>query len=140
MGNLDPHLADHLIENVVATLNVPIGIATNMKVDGEDVLVPMATEESSVVAAVCNAARQCYDQGGFTTSMSGSLMIAQVQLVDVPDPAHARMRILERKAEIRALCDDCDPLLVKLGGGLQDVEVRIVDAADRKRTRLNSSH
>src|SRR5690606_38868276 len=88
-----------------------------------------ATEESSVVAAVCNAARQCYDKGGFTTSMSGSLMIAQVQLVDVPDAAHARMRILEHKAEVKTLCDDCDPLLVKLGGGLQDVEVRIVDAA-----------
>src|SRR3546814_20021810 len=122
MGNLDPHLADHLIENVVATLNVPIGIATNMKVDGEDVLVPMATEESSVVAAVCNAARQCYDQGGFTTSMSGSLMIAPVQLVDVPDAAHASMRILERKAAIKALCDDCHPRLVKLGGGRRVVD------------------
>ncbi|MDM9560753.1 hydroxymethylglutaryl-CoA reductase, degradative [Bordetella petrii] len=129
MGNLDPHLADHLIENVIATLNVPIGIATNMKVDGADVLIPMATEESSVVAAVCNAARQCYDQGGFTTSMSGSLMIAQVQLVGVPDAAHSRMRILEHKADIKALCDDCDPLLVKLGGGLQDVEVRLVQSA-----------
>src|SRR5690606_39406474 len=51
MGNLDPQLADRLIENVVATMNIPIGIATNMKVDGEDVLIPMATEESSVVAA-----------------------------------------------------------------------------------------
>ncbi|MCD0503269.1 hydroxymethylglutaryl-CoA reductase, degradative [Bordetella petrii] len=129
MGNLDPHLADHLIENVIATLNVPIGVATNMKVDGTDVLVPMATEESSVVAAVCNAARQCYDQGGFTTSMSGSLMIAQIQLVGVPDAMHSRMRILEHKAGIKALCDECDPLLVKLGGGLQDVEVRIVNSA-----------
>src|SRR5438128_3389118 len=53
-GNLSPELADRMIENVIATMNVPIGIATNMKVDGEDVLVPMATEESSVVAAVCN--------------------------------------------------------------------------------------
>lgn len=129
MGNLDPQLADRLIENVVATLNIPIGIATNMKVDAEDLLIPMATEESSVVAAVCNAARQCYDQGGFTTSMSGSLMIAQVQLVDISDPAHARLRILERKEEIAALCDDCDPTLVKLGGGLRDLEVRHIDTA-----------
>ncbi|WP_038852424.1 hydroxymethylglutaryl-CoA reductase, degradative [Bordetella petrii] len=129
MGNLDPQLADRLIENVVATMNIPIGIATNMKVDGEDVLIPMATEESSVVAAVCNAARQCYEHGGFTTSLSGSLMIAQVQLVGVPDPMHARMRILERKAEIKTLCDECDPMLVKLGGGLQDVEVRHIETA-----------
>jgi len=129
MGNLDPHLADHLIENVIATMNVPVGVATNMKVDGRDVLIPMATEESSVVAAVCNAARQCYDSGGFVTSTSGSLMIAQVQLVGTPDPAHARIRILERKAEIQTLCDACDPMLVELGGGFRDLEVRIVDTA-----------
>ena len=69
-----------MIENVVATIAIPVGIATNMKVDGRDVLVPMATEESSVVAAVCNSSRQCYDSGGFTTSVSGTLMIAQIQL------------------------------------------------------------
>ncbi len=82
MGNLDPVLADKLIENVIGTMNVPVGVATNMKVDGEDVLIPMATEESSVVAAVCNAARQNYETG-FATSVSGNLMIAQVQAVDV---------------------------------------------------------
>ncbi len=126
MGNLPPQLADKMIENVVATMNVPIGIATNVKVDGEDVLVPMATEESSVVAAVCNASRQTYD-AGFTTSVSGTLMIAQVQAVDVPDPYAARLRILEKREEIKAICDACDPLLVKLGGGFRDVEVRILD-------------
>ncbi|MFT6670210.1 MAG: hydroxymethylglutaryl-CoA reductase [Afipia broomeae] len=126
MGNLPPPLADKMIENVIATMNVPIGIATNMKVDGEDVLIPMATEESSVVAAVCNAARQTYD-AGFTTSVSGTLMIAQVQAVEVPDPYAARLRLLEKRDEIKAICDACDPLLVKLGGGFRDVEVRILD-------------
>jgi hydroxymethylglutaryl-CoA reductase len=126
MGNLSPQLADKMIENVIATMNVPIGIATNVKVDGEDVLVPMATEESSVVAAVCNAARQTYD-AGFTTSVSGTLMIAQVQAVDVPDPYAARLRLLEKRDEIKAICDACDPLLVKLGGGFRDVEVRILE-------------
>ncbi|MBN4678550.1 3-hydroxy-3-methylglutaryl-CoA reductase, partial [Pandoraea nosoerga] len=126
MGNLSPQLADKMIENVIATMNVPIGIATNVKVDGEDVLIPMATEESSVVAAVCNASRQTYD-AGFTTSVSGTLMIAQVQAVDVPDPYAARLRLLEKRDEIKAICDACDPLLVKLGGGFRDVEVRILD-------------
>lgn len=125
-GNLAPDLADRLIENVVGTMNVPIGIATNMKVDGEDVLVPMATEESSVVAAVCNAARQNYATG-FTTSVSGNLMIAQVQAVEVSDPYAARVRILERRAEIGDICDGCDPVLVKLGGGFRDLEVRVLD-------------
>lgn len=126
MGNLSPQLADKMIENVIATMNVPIGIATNMKVDGEDVLVPMATEESSVVAAVCNAARQNY-AAGFTTSMSGTQMIAQVQAVDVPDPQASRLRLLERRDDIKAICDACDPLLVKLGGGFRDLDVRILE-------------
>lgn len=128
-GNLDDELANRLIENVVSTISIPVGIATNMKVDGKDVLIPMATEESSVVAAVCNAARQCYDNGGFYTSMSGALMIAQVQLVDVSNPEACRINILERKDEIKALCDECDPVLIGLGGGLRDIEVRVVQSA-----------
>jgi hydroxymethylglutaryl-CoA reductase len=126
MGNLPPQLADKMIENVIATMNVPIGIATNLKIDGEDILVPMATEESSVVAAVCNAARQNYETG-FITSVSGTQMIAQVQAVDGPDPQASRLRLLERRDEIKAICDGCDPLLVKLGGGFRDLEVRILE-------------
>ncbi|PWC45795.1 hydroxymethylglutaryl-CoA reductase, degradative [Azospirillum sp. TSO22-1] len=126
-GGLGLDLADHLIENVVGSMNVPLGIATNMKVDGEDVLIPMATEESSVVAAVCNAARQCYEAGGFTTSLSGTLMIAQIQTVGVADPHAARLRILERVHDVKAVCDGCDPVLLKFGGGFRDLEVRVLD-------------
>jgi hydroxymethylglutaryl-CoA reductase len=86
----------------------------------------MATEESSVVAAVCNSARQCYENGGFITSVSGNLMIAQVQLVGVTDPENARIRILEHRDEIASICDGCDPMLVRLGGGFRDLEVRVV--------------
>ncbi len=127
-GNLDLHTADHMIENMVTTLSIPVGIATNVRVNGRDVLVPMATEESSVVAAVCNSARQCYEAGGFTGSVSGTEMIAQIQLVGVTDPQAARIRILERKSEIGATCNGCDPLLVKLGGGFRDLEVRVIEA------------
>ncbi|MBP2302711.1 hydroxymethylglutaryl-CoA reductase, degradative [Azospirillum picis] len=127
-GSLDLDLADRLVENVIGSMNIPLGIATNMKIDGGDVLIPMATEESSVVAAVCNAARQCYDAGGFATSMSGTLMIAQIQAVGVADPHAARLRILERRDEIKALCDGCDPVLLSFGGGFRDVEVRVIDS------------
>jgi hydroxymethylglutaryl-CoA reductase len=127
-GNLDADVADHMIENVVSSISIPIGIATNVKVNGRDVLVPMATEESSVVAAVCNSAKQCYDDGGFTTSVSGMLMIAQIQLVNVSDPQAARVRILERRDEISATCDACDPILLGLGGGFRDLEVRVIAA------------
>jgi len=126
MGNLPEPLADKMIENVIATMNVPIGVAINLRIDGEEVMVPMATEESSVVAAVCNAARQNYDTG-FTTSVSGTSMIAQVQAVDVPDPYAARLRLLGKRDEIKRICDACDPLLLKIGGGFQDLEVRVLD-------------
>jgi hydroxymethylglutaryl-CoA reductase len=125
-SNIAAHLADHMIENMVTTIAVPVGIATNMKVDGRDVLVPMATEESSVIAAVGNSARQCYESGGFETSISGTEMIAQIQLLDVPDPARARLVILEREAEIGRICDACDPTLVRLGGGFRGLDVRII--------------
>jgi hydroxymethylglutaryl-CoA reductase len=127
-SNLDAELAEHMIENVVASIAIPVGVATNLRIDGEDVLVPMATEESSVVAAVCNSARQCYDRGGFTTAMSGGEMIAQVQLLGVADPESARLRILEKRAEIAALCDACDPMLIRLDGGFRDLEVRILES------------
>ena len=128
-GNIGPDLANRLIENVISTISIPVGIATNMKVDNEDVLIPMATEESSVVAAVCNAARQCYDNGGFITSTSGSLMIAQVQLTNISNPNLARLQILERAEEIKRICNECDPILTGLGGGLQDIEVRVLESA-----------
>lgn len=128
-GNLPADLADRLIENTIGTMNIPIGVATNLLIDGEDYLVPMATEESSVVAAVCHAARQCYDSGGFVTSTSGTRMIAQIQLVDISDPESSRLAILERIEDIRSICDACDPVLVGLGGGFRELEVRVIRTA-----------
>jgi hydroxymethylglutaryl-CoA reductase len=120
-------LLDRLVENAIGGFTVPVGLATNMIVDGRDILVPMATEESSVIAAVGNTARQCRDTGGFFTSISGTEMIAQVQLVKLTDPWAARGKILEHKDEIAEICNRCDPVLVKLGGGFRDLEVRIVE-------------
>tara|TARA_R110001599_G_scaffold1744_7_gene8760 strand:- start:801 stop:2030 length:1230 start_codon:yes stop_codon:yes gene_type:complete len=125
-GNLDSATADSMIENVIGTMNIPLGVATNMLVDGHDVLVPMATEESSVVAAVCNAARQCRSTGGFKTDMSNSHMIAQVQLLGVPNPEFARLQILEHKSHVQLICDETDPVLLKHGGGFRDMEVRVL--------------
>lgn len=125
-GNLNQELADSLIENVIGTFNVPLGVATNMIIDGEEPLIPMATEESSVVAAVSNAARLCRDTGGFHTGMSGSLMIAQIQLIGVTNPEFTRLRILEHYRDIKVICDDTDPTLLKHGGGLREVEVRVL--------------
>lgn len=130
LGRLDglpDDLVDRMIENAIGVMPVPLGLATNMIVDGKDVLVPMATEESSVIAAVCNTARRCRSTGGFRTSYAGSLTIAQIQLLDVADPHRARLEILRRFDEIKAFCDDIDPVLVELGGGFQDLDIRLLN-------------
>ncbi|MBE0398745.1 hydroxymethylglutaryl-CoA reductase, degradative [Halomonas sp. FME1] len=126
-GNLPAGTADSMIENVIGTLNIPIGVATNLIIDGEEPLVPMATEESSVVAAVCNAARQCRDSGGFYTDTSSPIMIAQVQLIGVANPEFARLRLLDARDEIKRICDATDPVLLEHGGGFRDLEVRVLD-------------
>ena len=120
----------HMVENAIGSINVPLGIATNMIVDGEDVLVPMATEESSVIAAVCNGARRCRSTGGVKTGTTGPVMIAQVQVLETQDPFKARTELLQRKDEIEAICNNTDPMLVKLGGGFQGIEVRVLDTAE----------
>lgn len=118
-------LADNLSENVIGAVAVPLGVATNLSVDGQDVLVAMATEESSVIAAVSNGARACRELGGVFTEADDPCMIAQVQITAPADLAAAKAKVESLAGEIGKLCDACDPMLVKLGGGFRDLEVRI---------------
>ncbi|HET8867407.1 MAG TPA: hydroxymethylglutaryl-CoA reductase, degradative, partial [Agrococcus sp.] len=125
-GGLDADRADRMIEHVVGQIGIPVGVATNFIVNGREVLVPMATEEPSVVAAASNVARMARERGGFTTSSTTPIMQAQIHVVDVADPHGARLRILEQRAALMALADEQDPRLVQLGGGVRDLIVRIV--------------
>src|SRR2546426_714153 len=126
-GALKFDQVDRMIENVVGAMPVPLGIAVNFQVNGRDYLVPMAIEEPSVVAAASNAARMARERGGFSASTSGPIMIGQIQLVGVSDPHGARMTILHHRDEILSIANEKDPMLVKVGGGAKDVEVRVVD-------------
>ena len=124
----DAEAAANLGENVFGVFSLPLGVATNFTINGTDVLVPMATEEASVIAAASNAARMARPQGGFSTSSTRPIMQAQIQLIDVADPHAARTRILERESEIIDLANAVDPKLVEVGGGVTDLEVRLVEA------------
>ena len=126
-GALRFEQVDRMIENVVGAMPLPLGIAVNFRINGKDYLIPMAIEEPSVVAAASNAARMARDLGGFTTSGTGPIMLGQIQLVGAPDPHGARMTILAHREEILSLANEKDPMLVKLGGGAKDVEVRVVE-------------
>lgn len=125
-GGLALAQADHMIENVIGMIAVPVGVATNFTVDGRDRLVPMATEEPSVVAAASNAARMARGHGGFTTSYTGDVMIAQIQVLDAVDPHGTRFALLEAKDELLARANEQDPVLVSLGGGAFDISVRVL--------------
>lgn len=125
-GALPLDLANRMIENVVGGMTLPLGIAMNFLVNGRDVLVPMAIEEPSVVAAASNAAKMAREKGGFTASTTAPVMIGQVQIVEVPDPNGAKMTVLHHRQKILEMCNEKDPVLVKFGGGAKDVEVRVV--------------
>ena len=125
---LDMDIAERMIENVLGTFELPLGIAVNFKVNGKEYLVPMATEESSVVAAASNAAKIARIKGGFKTECSDPLMIGQIQLLHINDIAGAAENILKKKKEILTLANEQDKILVKFGGGAKDIEVRILDS------------
>ncbi|MGO2035812.1 MAG: hydroxymethylglutaryl-CoA reductase, degradative [Brevibacterium sp.] len=123
-----PEQAANLSENVFGIFSLPLGTATNFTINGTDVLVPMATEEASVIAAASNAARIARPAGGFHTSSTTPIMQAQIQLLGVADPHAARSRLLERQDEIIDLANAQDPKLVEVGGGVKGLQVRLVEA------------
>ena len=127
-GGLPGEVADRMIENVIGGITVPMGVATNFLINGKDYLVPMAIEEPSVVAAASNAAKMARVKGGFRVTNSGPVMIGQVQAVDVKDPYRARMDLLLHRDEILAKANDQDPMLVSLGGGAKDLNVKVISS------------
>ncbi|MGQ9457381.1 MAG: hydroxymethylglutaryl-CoA reductase, degradative [Anaerolineae bacterium] len=118
--------ADRMVENAVGVHGLPLGIAVNFLINGRDVLVPMAIEEPSVVAGASFAARLVREGGGFWTSSTDPLMIAQIQVLDLPDPWYARAQVLRRKQELLDLANQTDPVVVSLHGGARDVEARVI--------------
>jgi hydroxymethylglutaryl-CoA reductase len=126
-GALELEQANRMIENVIGTTELPVGIATNFLINGKDYIVPMAIEEPSVVAAASNAAKMARPRGGFYTESTPPVMIGQIQLVDVKNPSNAEKRILAEKERILAEANGQDPVLVKLGGGAVDLDVRIIE-------------
>jgi len=125
-GSLPLDLADRMIENVVGAIPIPLGVAVNFLINRRDYLIPMAIEEPSVVAAASYAAKMARDGGGFYTSSTPPIMIGQVQAVGMKDPYAARMRILQAKEEILKKANDQDPVLVSVGGGAKDLDVKVI--------------
>jgi hydroxymethylglutaryl-CoA reductase len=125
-GGLSADAADHMIENVVGTYGLPLGIALNFLVNGKDVLVPMVIEEPSVVAGASFMAKLARFGGGFKASSSPPEMIGQMQVLDLHNTETAAAALLQHKQELLAEADKIDPILKGLGGGARDLQVRTI--------------
>ena len=127
-GSLDLDLANRMIENVIGAFPVPLGIAVNFFINKRDYLIPMAIEEPSVVAAASYAAKMVREGGGFLANSTAPVMIGQIQAVRVKDPHRAKMAIYAAKDEILKKANEQDPMLVSVGGGAKDLEVKVINA------------
>jgi len=127
VSGLDRDLADHMIENVVGTYSLPLGVALNFVVNGREVLVPMVIEEPSVVAGASYMAKLARAAGGFRASADAPEMIGQMQLLDIADLDTAAEAISDAKDDLLSEVASIDPVLVKLGGGPHDLEIRRIE-------------
>lgn len=118
-------VANGMIENVIGTFELPLGVATNFTVNGRDYLVPMAVEEPSVVAAASYMARIARSGGGFHASSTAPIMRAQIQILGLADPFGARARLLANRDALVEKANRQDAVLVGLGGGCKDIEVHV---------------
>ena len=126
-GSLPLNVADHMIENAIGVFPEPMGIGVNFQINGKDYLIPMATEEPSVIAAASYAAKMVRDGGGFHTSSTAPVMIGQIQVVKIKNGDIAKKQVLDAKAELLKKANDQDPVLNSFGGGAKDLDARIIE-------------
>lgn len=119
--------ADNMIENVVGTFSLPMGLGLNFKVNEKDYVVPMVVEEPSIIASASYIAKIVRDAGGFTTEATERIMIGQIQVVGCPDFDEAKKSVLNEKEMLIQAANDAYPSLVARGGGAVDLEVRMLN-------------
>lgn len=124
--NLGLEDADHMIENVIGTFSLPLGIARYFKINGREVAIPMVVEEPSIVAGASFMAKLARGTGGFFASTTAPEMIGQIQILDLDDPHAARFALLDEKEALLAEAAEVDPVLIQLGGGPKDLNVRVI--------------
>jgi len=122
-SQLDNETAEKMIENVIGTYSLPIGLAVNFLINDKDYIIPMVLEEPSVVAAASNAAKIARECCGFKTSADEPIMIGQIHITGASDT----QKILEMKSELLELANSKDPKLVEHGGGAKDLDVKKFD-------------
>jgi len=126
-SGVDMDIMDQLVENVIGCMPLPLGIATNFLINGKDYMIPMAIDETSVIAGASHGAKIIRESGGIIAIAPDSLMIGQIQVTNTSAPYAASVKILNKKKEIIQEANKVDPILVSLGGGLKDIETTVLD-------------
>ncbi|RNJ78111.1 MAG: hydroxymethylglutaryl-CoA reductase, degradative [Nitrosopumilus sp. H8] len=125
-GGIDFERADKMVENAIGTFSLPLGIATNFKIDGRDCLVPMAIEEPSVIAAASKGAKTARVCGGFKTHADRSYSTGQIQVLGAG--GGSAQKIADSEARILELANQQSNTLSKTGRGAKKVSCREIDA------------
>ncbi|MEM7279604.1 MAG: hydroxymethylglutaryl-CoA reductase, degradative, partial [Pseudomonadota bacterium] len=124
-------LADKMIENVVGVFGLPIGLVSNLRVNGKDYLVPMVVEEPSIVAAASAAAGLALRAGGFKATASESLLAGQIELNKIEDIDATIATLNRNKSELLDRANAVHPNMLRRGGGAKDIEIRRTPDNDR---------
>lgn len=132
-GVKEAGLADKLIENVIGYFQLPLGVATNFNIDGQDYVIPLAVEETSIIAALSKTAKWIRQQGTITSSVEGSCILGQIQLAKVNDFEKLSHVFAENRSYlINKANQDVAANMVKRGGGVRDLELRRLQREDGK--------
>lgn len=126
-GALTPELTDVFIENAIGTFALPLGLATNFRINGTDVLVPMAVEETSVLAAASHGAKLARAGGGFVATSTDPIMTGQIQLI-LTGAADFDAILEDRRDDLLAYANRGHERLVERGGGAKDITWRYIEA------------
>ena len=125
-GGISFEKADKMVENAIGTFSLPLGIATNFKINGKDYVIPMVIEEPSVIAAASKGAKIARIKGGFEISTDESYSIGQIQVLDV-DVSNGIKKIKEAEKEILELANSKSNTLSKMGKGAKEVSGKEID-------------
>jgi len=130
-GGISYDKADKMVENTIGTFSLPLGIATNFKINGKDYLIPMVIEEPSVIAAASKGAKIARIKGGFEVTADESYSIGQIQVLDVDIPS-AIQKINDSSNDILQLANSKSNTLSKMGKGAKEISCKEIDTPSGK--------
>jgi len=130
-GGISYEKADKMVENAIGTFSLPLGVATNFKINGKDYIIPMVIEEPSVIAAASKGAKTARIKGGFEVTADESYSIGQIQILDV-DISSAIQKIKDSSNKILQLANSKSNTLSKMGKGAKEISCKEIDTPSGK--------